>query len=362
MKKKIPYYTLDKILACGCQYNVIIGERSNGKTYSVLLHGLEEYCKSGYKNAMAIIRRWRDDFREQRGETLFNAIVRDNHIERLTNGQYSTVYHYSRRWYLANWDEKLQKMIPAPEPFAYGFAISTQEHDKSNSYTNITTVFFDEFLTRDSYLQDEFVKFQNLLSTIIRERDDATIFMCGNTVNRYSPYFTEMGLTNIKNQMKNTIDIYSYGETNLKVAVEYCDSISKYKPSNVYFAFDNPKLQMITDGEWEIDIYPHLPVEYTPSDVLFRYFILFDSQMLECEIIQVDNKNFTYVHAKTTPLRNPDEDLIFSLKPDVRPNWKRGFSDHSLIVQKIYRYFREDRVYYQNNEIGEVIRNFLNNI
>ena len=34
---------------------------------------------------------------------------------------------------------------------------------------------------------------------------------------------------------------------------------------DVYFAFNNPKLQMITSGAWEMAIYPHNKVKYKPK-------------------------------------------------------------------------------------------------
>ena len=43
MKKKDSdnkFYSLSAILKKNCTYNVIFGERSNGKTYSVLKYGL----------------------------------------------------------------------------------------------------------------------------------------------------------------------------------------------------------------------------------------------------------------------------------------------------------------------------------
>ena len=92
--------------------------------------------------------------------------------------------------------------------------------------------------------------FTNILSTIIRQRDDVKIFLCGNSINKVNPYFTEMGLTKAKNQAKNTIDVYTYGNSDLKVAVEYTGDVNttgkSLKGSDKYFAFDNPKLKMIT--------------------------------------------------------------------------------------------------------------------
>lgn len=53
------FYSLENIKKTGATYNVIFGERSNGKTYSVLLEGLKEYVKHG--GQLAIVRRWKED-------------------------------------------------------------------------------------------------------------------------------------------------------------------------------------------------------------------------------------------------------------------------------------------------------------
>lgn len=43
------YYRLNNILKYDAMYNVIFGERSNGKTFSVLEHGVKEYLAgNGY--------------------------------------------------------------------------------------------------------------------------------------------------------------------------------------------------------------------------------------------------------------------------------------------------------------------------
>ena len=83
--------------------------------------------------------------------------------------------------------------------------------------------------------------------------------------------------------------------------------------------------------------------------------------MLQGDIISVDNKNFIFIHRKSTPIKDWDEDLIFSLDMwDARPNIIRGLDKSSLkCVRIIKEYFREDKVFYQDNEVGEVVRNFL---
>ena len=117
---------------------------------------------------------------------------------------------------------------------------------------------------------------------------------------------------------------------------------------------------MITGGAWEIDLYPHLPREYKPSDIIFTYFINFSENLLQCEIIAQQDCTFTYIHRKTTPIHNEDEDIIFSDEYDPRPNHFRNMRKPTTEIEKrIATYFRKDKVFYQDNEVGEVVRNYL---
>ena len=354
MKK---YYSLKNILSKKAQYNIIFGERSNGKTYSVLKYGLEQYTKDGKQ--MAIIRRWQDDFKGKRGASMFDSLAANYEIEYMTKGKWTNVYYFGGRWFLCNYKDDGTREIDET-PFAYAFSITSMEHDKSTSYPNVTTILFDEFLTRTAYLPDEFVLFMNVLSTIIRDRTNVKIFMLGNTVNKYCPYFSEMGLKHIKNMEPGTIDLYQYGNSGLSVAVEYTAPNKNGKGSDLYFAFDNPKLTMITGGAWEIDIYPHCPCKYKPKDVLFKFYIEFDSELLECEIVNADNNLFIFIHKKTTPLKEPEKDLIYSTEYSPLPNRKRKITvPTSNMENKIYNLFKTDKVFYSDNETGEIVRNYI---
>lgn len=350
------FYSLKNILSKNAQYNVIFGERSNGKTYAVLKYGIEQYKEKGKQ--LAIVRRWGDDFKGKRGATMFDAIVANDEISRITSGEWSGVYYYASRWYLCRYDD--DKRVTDERPFAFGFAITASEHDKSTSYPNVTTILFDEFLSRQGYVQDEFVLFMNTISTIIRNRRDVIIFMLGNTVNRYCPYFNEMGLKHVKDMKPGAIDVYRYGDSELTVAVEYTKPNKQGKESDLYFAFDNPKLSMITGGTWEIAIYPHLPERYTPNEVVFKYYITFDNETLECEIINKDSYMFTFVHRKTTPIKEPENKIIFSPDFSPYPNHHRRINRPTdRITEKISWFYANDKVYYSENEVGEIVFNYL---
>lgn len=359
-KDKPQYYSLSKILSKNADYNMIIGERSNGKTYSALLYGLQKFVDSDYHDQMAIVRRYKEDVIGKRASSVFDAHVANGEIEKLTDGMYTGVAYQSGKWYLSYFDIELNKNIVYDKPFAYAFALTDVEHDKSIAYPDVTTIVFDEFLTRRQYLVDEFIVFMNVLSTIIRNRDNVKIFMLGNTVNKYCPYFAEMGLKHVAKMKQGSIDVYSYGNSKLKVAVEYCSTTDTKKKSNKYFAFDNANLQMITGGAWELALYPHLSVKYKPQDILFTYFIEFQGSILQCEIIQTDNDFFTYVHEKTTPIKNPDTDLIFSLEHSEKSNYRhRLIASTTKLQAKIAQFYALEKVFFQNNEVGEMVRNYI---
>lgn len=359
MKKETQkYYSLNPILRKKADYNIVFGERSNGKTYAALLYGITEFVKSGKQ--FAYVRRWREDIRGKRGENLFNALVVNGEIEKLTDGKFNRIATKGGKYYFAYFDAETEKTTIFENPFCFSFALSEQEHEKSTNYPNVGTVIFDEFLTRKYYLPDEFILFMNLLSTIIRQRNDVKIIMLGNTVNKYCPYFAEMGLKNVATQKQGTIDIYQFGANGAVVAVEYAAPISSDKPSNKYFCFDNQNLQMITSGKWELAVYPHLPQKYTPSNVVFVFYIEFENIILQANIIVTDTDNFIFIHAKTTPIKDRDNALIYSLFADGKPNHKRKLiSNATEFDSKITRYFATDKVFYQSNEIGEIIRNYI---
>lgn len=354
------YYSPGAINRKNATYNVIFGERSNGKTYALLKQSIEYYLKDGSQTAY--VRRWQEDITGRRASRLFSALCENGEVEKLSKGEYTGVHYWAGKWFLCTYDENGKPIYSDQDIICFSFALSAGEHDKSTSFPKINTIVFDEFLTNKIYLQDEFVLFMNTISTIVRKRDNVKIYMLGNTVNKYCPYFAEMGLEHIQKQKQGTIDVYKYGESKLTVAVEYCASVQdKNSPTvNKYFAFNNPKLEMITGGAWELSLYPHLPFKYKPKNVVLTYYIEFNDNIFACEIIELDDQVFTYIHAKTTPISKPDNQLIYSLDYNSKPNYNRNmFNPMTKAQQRILWFFKHDKVFYQNNNIGDAISNYL---
>lgn len=361
MKKKNYYYDIRNLLKQypDAQYYMAFGERSNGKTYSALDLAITNYFKKGEQ--FAYIRRFGEDIKPKNMKSIFAPHITDNKIADLSSGEYNLVTYRTSRFYPAYWDEKASKPLESPNPMGYAFDLNATEHTKSTSYPKVTTVIFDEFLSRQGYLANEFVLFMNTLSTIIRDRKDVKIIMLGNTVNKYCPYFQEMGLSHIKDQEPGTVDLYTYGDTGLTVVVEYCESMSKRgkKESDVYFAFDNPQLKMITTGSWEIAIYPHLPKKYRPIDVVHQFFISFQDQLLHAELVVDDEGYFLFIHPKTTPLKDDSTDILFTDIPSHRWNVRVGFNGGDELSKLAKKLINTNRIFYSDNETGEILRNYI---
>lgn len=353
--KSSDFYSLHEIKKRNAQYNVIFGERSNGKTFAILEEMIRNYIKTGEKGAY--IRRYREDMRGLSAQMLFAGVVKTGLITKLTKGEYNNVKYYQRKWFLCHIDnENPENNYADKEPFAYSFALT---ESKGANYPDVTTIHFDEFIDRKPELQGEFELFINLVSTLVRDKAKAKIYMTANTVNQSSLYFREMGLTNIKKMKPGQIDVYEYGESGLKCAVEYTAHKSA-KSSDVYFAFDNPHLQMIKTGMWEIGIYPHTFEKWTKDKVIFSAFLKWEDEIVQLDVISKDDLTFVYCHTKTTPIQDERHDIILSLEDNPRFNYIHSLMKSDLrISRRLMWFFRNQKIYYQDNTVGEIVRNWL---
>ena len=84
------YYSLDAIEKLRAIYNVIIGKRSNGKTYACLEKIIRTFATTGKQGAY--LRRYREDFRGKRGDQLFASHVENGLITEVTGGEWNSVH------------------------------------------------------------------------------------------------------------------------------------------------------------------------------------------------------------------------------------------------------------------------------
>ena len=264
MKKSI-YWNILPILGKKADFNLVIGQRGNGKTYGVLKRFLENYKKT--KKRFCYIRRWKDDIVASYMEQLFSPF--DNVIEELFGSGFSIVYK-NKKFYLVNPDGIKVDCI------GYVLSLSESHHTKSVSFVNVSEILLDEFIrmTGEQELKDELTRFDNVLSTIIRGGNkNVIVWLLANTVSKYSPYFLRFGI-DINKVDQGSIITRSIKLENgeiLTIALEYCEfneeaskNISKYSTN-----------AMIKSGKWDIpetDEIPTVPGSVISEKLLFTIY------------------------------------------------------------------------------------------
>lgn len=346
------YYELDNILTKKAHYNFIIGERSNGKTTALLRHIVRDYYETGRRGA--IIRQMEEDIKGHKGASLFAGMIDGGMITELTDGEFQGVKYYNRAYYLGKQDE-MGQWTYEKEPFAHIFALSQSLHYKSNSYPNVGTVMFDEFMRQDHvYLVDEVSLFINMISTIVREKAVATIFLVANTVSWNSPYFKAFGLKSVS-QMKPgdlaTVEFKRKRPTGIEIAttiaIEYCENTAEYggKASDVYFNIDDPRVtDMITDGSFVVAAYPKCPHHFSTKNVKLTCWILTDEKILRARLMKVGREVFFFIDIIDKLVKLPGE-KIGSMQPD----WERYEALRNKRRDLVYSLeFTSDRSHYTN--------------
>lgn len=368
------YYTLEPINKIGAVYNVIFGVRSYGKTYAMIDRFLQMYWAARAKKELvqfAYIRRFDDAIKPKFAGTVMDTLVCNgygvNRIAEITGGEFDNAVYSSGAWYLSKYDKKTGLTKKDNNPFMLAFALNTWDKMKGGAYPFVAEIWFEEFVevSAKPYLKNEWAIFLNVISTIARRRD-VRIWLTGNTINIYCPYFKNMGLKNVKNMKPGQIDVYSIGKTDRKIAVEMTFDTAKYKESrknNQYlFAFSDPKMQTqsITQSTWEIGAYPLVENEIKQNDICGRFFVEFDDELFACEIVSTDEA-YIYIHAHNDPLRPPEDVELFytqqfSTKQNYRRRIDRPYTDAERVI---YDLFRLEKIVYDTNATGNAIENFI---
>ena len=349
-------------------YYMVYGERTGGKTYSSLAYALDNYVRN--KEQFVYVRRLSESIRVGYMRLLFNGLRKTGYLyTRLKEIGYDDIDFYSNAFWPLVKGEK-GKMVRVNSPIGFTMSINTWETSKGGSIPDCTSIIFDEFLTRKYYLPNEPVLFENLVSSIVREDAKAKVIMLANTVSWQSPYFNEWGLNHVREQKQGTWDIYQTGDKARKIVVCYTKPRGN-KESDIYFNYDNPGSRMITEGTWETAMYPRIPekldkwIKGEPS-----YIQSIDGWCVKLEPAQTPDGLqvlLVWSNPRTLIIRDyPYVDQRFKdrvIYTDVMypaANVKMALTKHTDPYSLyILGCLKQGRVFYENNTVGENVRNYL---
>lgn len=242
------YYDPKPLLEKNGDINVIWGQRSNGKTYSYLEYALETYRDTG--RTFVYVRRWAEDIVVKNMAKLMAPLP----IEEIF-GNGVTIRFYRGAFELVYDDEDTPN-----ETIGWAVALNQVAHTKSQTFINVKNIILDEFLQLKSerILKDEFDAWEQTVSTITRTLQDVKIFIIGNSVCKYTPYFTPYGIqpNNIKQGEIKVIELPNDVGEPTRVVAEWC----KYNPK---IGLRTSKYvrgsRMAKTGEWEIQDVANIP-------------------------------------------------------------------------------------------------------
>lgn len=362
----IKFWTPKKIDEIGALYNMVIGERGNGKTTAIMYKILENFVKRGEMGV--IIRRLETQITGNRAQQLWQAINGLGWVSELTEGEYDRVVVRSSKCYLARYDEEVDRVIPSHEHFCNILALSQAEHNKSISFPDVTTILFDEFLTTNTRLKDEFDMFKSTVSTIVRHRRNAKVYLLGNTVTSRSIYFSEFGVRNVRDMKQGTIGVSTRKDKEGKdfnfLALEYCAPTEGGKESDVMFLFESDKRSMEADGIFMTGSYPRPTHDYKGKDVMATIHFTDEAEIdLTMRIIRAGRNPFLLVHQnKHNESDFRHYDATYSLIPSadrrtyMDPTRSYGNRATAIIALLI----DEDRIFFATDEAGQRFTDYVN--
>ena len=349
------HYDILPIKSKNCNYYLIYGEKSNGKSYQAknnvaledYLHKeLYDYLHEGYR--FILLRRWREDITNLWIEKYFS----DVDIKKITNGKYNCISVYKKEIYFSNADDSGK--VTRGEKIGYAMALSTEQHFSSGSFLDVRNIIFEEFMERGGmYLPKEPERLQTFYSTIDRKRGTTKMWLIGNTISRVCPYLTDWGLQPILRQMKQgeikIVEMPIDEDNVVKIAIEYCKASGGKK-----MAFGNIG-KMIDGGSWQTDRQPHLPKsikDYASTlKIGFQYKGFRFVGVLLKDIKTKDFVWFIYPRQKEFS----EKMLVFSDQIKQSQYWQRNIYNLTFEnerLQKALSTFRESNIFYSDDLTG----------
>lgn len=346
------YYSVEKIMSYRCTYNILLGQRSNGKSYSVK----KECVKEAFLGMgdLIYLRRWKLELKQEDVIDYF----RDCPVEEITGGEYNHIDVFRSRIYLATINKETGE-IKRGRAIGRTADLAGASHLKSviqrGQYKNII---YEEFCTDSGYIGGgkEPNKLMQFVATVFGVQYTGRVWLIGNTVSRYNPYFFCWQLKSLQKMKPGDIDIYKFkdGDEEISIAVEFCSSLNV---SNNMFIGDAKA--NITTGVWETTSQPQIPEEFGKFKVVYK--------------MAVEYQDFRFI---LKVIRNAAKEMLLLCVNDPDEKAKRIVSDKIggdvMTTTKMIPLTKGDKIIlslikrgkmvYANNLVGTDFQSILKNV
>lgn len=216
-------------------FYIIIGQRSNGKSTSVASFLIDENqkddCMFAYFSRLANISISKD---MEEGNGYFTGYLEKYALEK---------YH-------KKFTVKDNAIYLGEKPICKQFALSLSGKYKSKQYDeNYKYIVFEEFVSEDGiYIRNEWNRFNSVISTITRNRG-CKVFLIGNTVSRFNPYFENFGIDVMELDVKPGEHRVIQTPEGAKVCIDFCDNVYQ-KPDEISSVLKVKDNLIATTTDW----------------------------------------------------------------------------------------------------------------
>lgn len=357
------YYSPKTILKNNTPYMLTMGGRNIGKTFSYIICIIALWQLADKRSC--IMRRY--DGSVKKLDTMFSKVLSMGYVPNKKG--YDGITFRKRAW-CGFWKDGSKTLYDTPFCYTYAMGSATELQKGTLDIEDLMLVLFDEALTNEGYLPDEFIKFTNAISTIVRNNSKACVVLCANTVSWVAPYFREFGISNVQKIKPGTIKVYKCFQQTA-ITLEYCkDTIATNRHKKIvdmrFFGFKNSTADMIRTGTWEIGSYQHLTRDILKNrkrEIVERSIYLLHGDETLCFEITMLEEFGIIINVRPAPGTDLEKAIrIYHDMPLYSPVQHRKPDTSDNIDRFIWHIYKQEKFFYADNLCGETVKQYIQQV
>lgn len=338
----------------------IAGGKGNGKTYGIILYYLKQRLENG--RVLRYLRRYRESISPKALQSLCKP--QKQNLINLTGGRFNDFQYFQNRFWFVRRDDSGKIVEKDRQPFMICSALNSVEANTGADEGECSAVFYDEFLSREKEIADEFYNLMIFYSNCTRNRVYyCPLILVGNTVTRDSSLITNFGV-DMYNLKKGEITVVKNSKKEPVIVFEYCDEVEVMKEAGdaFYSRFENDRIKMIYKGDWTTGAYPYLAKqERDNSRVPVRLkIVLRDKIAMLFEFHLYNDRMYGYVCKYDDDNIQVQATLINKIQV-FKDKHIFNYLPSGGIFRQFTRLVYTKNVYFDNLQTGEYFRDFLKN-
>lgn len=344
-------------------WNVYLSERNRAKTTTWLIIGMAAYQR--YGTITHYIRTTRQMIAESKIITIYDTIKQCGYISALTCGKWNDIIYkrMKRSWYLCK--REGESIIDEDiKPCCRVMDVDECDDYKSGyACPDADLVIYDEF-QNDAQRRGDFLRLNNLLSTLFRSRLGCKVILLSNTIDKGHEYFDEL-------ELRDFISCSDAGDdTTIKTSkgtTVYCELLDKRESREnkailkEYFGFKTKGIEAITGEGWQVEDVPHINPAIKYTTLANNIYIHTRGIYIMLEPVSMSNGTIAiYAHKANEPKREHKDTYIYTHTMecgDDRLHYHLG--EGSKLDKWIKGKIEARQIWYSNNDIGIKVARYV---